>query len=216
MGDPLDDLLATLSARDLRRPRALLDHLREAYTVGVPPLSMKSTTDRLGEAGHYAFHLGTPDPELRRIAGWLFTTLPDPPYLAEIAERLWKRHGREDLSLAGLLLANLDLRVFEPEGVWAHWKRWWQPAESVEVLSQVSEELVRAGRDPPTPEVTSQWLQEGAVAATVALVIEHGRWMRGGRAEVPSAVKEAVGAMPDEWLTEITGRIRDRLVREDG
>ena len=61
MADPLDDHLQAVPARDLARPKALLEHLREAYTIGVPPLSMKSTTDRLGAAGHFAFHLGTPD-----------------------------------------------------------------------------------------------------------------------------------------------------------
>ena len=34
-------------------------------------------TDRLASSGHYTFHIGTPDPEMRRIASWMLTNEDD-------------------------------------------------------------------------------------------------------------------------------------------
>ena len=47
---------------------------------------------------------------MRTIASWLLTQYePRPRKLAKLIPALWKRHGREDLKLVGLLLANLSV-----------------------------------------------------------------------------------------------------------
>ena len=107
MEDPLDDHLSTVSPRTMQKPRLLLNHIREAYPIGIPPLSVKSTTDRIGLDAGYSFHLGTPEPELRRIASWILTNINDVEIIEAIIGRLWKRFGREDLVLSSILLANL-------------------------------------------------------------------------------------------------------------
>ena len=105
--DPLDDWLSAQPAKVHRRSKRLLDVIREAYPIGVPALIVKSQTDRLGDAGGYSFHLGTPDDVLRRICSWLLTHGED-RVLLELIQGLWRRNGREDVALAALLLANLQ------------------------------------------------------------------------------------------------------------
>ena len=72
--EALDDFLAQQAPRVHRSDRRLAGVVREAYPIGVPPLIMKSSTDRLGQSAGYSFHLGTPDDLLRRVASWLLTT----------------------------------------------------------------------------------------------------------------------------------------------
>ncbi len=122
-GDPLDDFLAEIPTRAHRSARRLAKTVRAAYPIGVPALIMKSSTDRIGAAAGYSFHLGTPDANLRRIASWLLTGgAANQTTLLKLTKRLWKRHGREDVALAALLLANLNhtqlnlspIHIFEP------------------------------------------------------------------------------------------------------
>lgn len=105
--DPLDDHLSSIKKRALQKPKLLLEHIREAYPIGIPALSLKSTTDRIGLDAGYSFHLGTAEPELRRIASWIFTNISQSENIEDIIGRLWKRFGREDLVLSSILLANL-------------------------------------------------------------------------------------------------------------
>ena len=72
----LDDYLDSFSSFPSRRGKRL-SMLREAYTFGVPGIIAKSMTDRLAQSGHYTFHIGTPDPEMRRIVSWLLTNEKD-------------------------------------------------------------------------------------------------------------------------------------------
>ena len=65
-------------------------------------------TDRLAQSGHYTFHIGTPDPEMRRIASWMLTHENNRTTIAKFIPKIWKRGGREDLKLVGLLLANMS------------------------------------------------------------------------------------------------------------
>ena len=107
--DPLDEYFDSTSHRVHSSSRKLAKVVRAAYPIGVPALIMKSSTDRFGEAAGYSFHLGTPDENLRRIASWLLTNAGgEQKALVKLIRRLWKRHGREDVALAALLLANLD------------------------------------------------------------------------------------------------------------
>ena len=105
----LDDFLGSIPVRKSRSARALPAILREAYTYNVPALIMKSSTDRLSRDGGYSFFLGTPDDAMRRIASWLITRNSDAPEnLAALIRPLWERHGREDIAMCALLLANID------------------------------------------------------------------------------------------------------------
>ena len=105
----LDDFLSQQNLRVHRSDRRLAGVVREAYPIGVPPLIMKSSTDRLGQSAGYSFHLGTPDDMLRRVASWLLTGAgDDQSVLLRLVKRLLARHGREDVALAALLLTNLD------------------------------------------------------------------------------------------------------------
>ena len=69
----------------------------------------KSLTDRLKEAGKYEFYLGTPPKELRTIASFLITYFNEKPsIILNLLPALWKRHGREDAILYGIILANIN------------------------------------------------------------------------------------------------------------
>ena len=155
----LDDFLEQQPPRVHQSDRRLVGVVREAYPIGVPALIMKSSTDRLGESAGYSFHLGTPDELLRRIASWLLTGAgEDQSVLLRLGSRLWVRHGREDVALAALLLANLDHAALgtDPWTVLAASTRGSEPAEAL-LLS--IEELLRAGRAMPSEEVLIAWCE---------------------------------------------------------
>ena len=118
MEDPLDDYLSSIDKRSLKKPKFILNHIRDAYPIGVPALSIKSTTDRIGLDAGYSFHLGTAEPELRRIASWIFTNISDTEKIEDIIGRLWKRFGREDLVLSSILLANLPKKEIDANWKW--------------------------------------------------------------------------------------------------
>ena len=105
-------------------------------------------TDRLALSGQYTFHIGTPDPEMRRIASWMLTIEPDRKRVARLIPKIWKRHGREDLKLVGLLLANMSDEELEEEG-WTILLQLIQDKIAVEAFLEISEELVRGGRTLP-------------------------------------------------------------------
>ncbi|MEC7042819.1 MAG: hypothetical protein VXW89_05865 [Candidatus Thermoplasmatota archaeon] len=118
MEDPLDDYLSSIDKRSLKKPKLVINHIRDAYPIGIPALSIKSTTDRIGLDAGYSFHLGTPEPELRRIASWIFTHISHPEKIESIIGRLWKRFGREDLVLSSILLANLPDKEVDSNWKW--------------------------------------------------------------------------------------------------
>ena len=118
MEDPLDDYLSSIDKWSLNKPKFLLNCIRDAYPIGVPALSIKSTTDRIGLDAGYSFHLGTAEPELRRIASWIFTNISDTEKIEDIIGRLWKRFGREDLVLSSILLANLPKKEIDANWKW--------------------------------------------------------------------------------------------------
>lgn len=150
--DHLDDLLNQHGPGLLKKTDKCLGILREAYTIGVPILIAKSMTDRLATSSGVAFHLGTPDPEMRRIASWLFTVSKnDYRLLLKLAKAAWKRHGREDMRLAGLILANIN-PDFLSAGVWSILAGMLQKTEPLEALLESIEELARAGHQIPSDD----------------------------------------------------------------
>ena len=152
----LDDYLDGFSSFPTRR-RKRLAMLREAYTYGVPGMMTKSITDRLATAGQYTFHIGTPDPEMRRLASWMLTNEKDRLKIAKFIPKIWKRGGREDLKLVGLLLANMSDEELGENG-WTVFLQLVQERVSVEVFLETAEEFVRGGR--PLPD--DAWIDDAA------------------------------------------------------
>ena len=152
----LDDYLDGFSSFPKRRNKRLA-MLREAYTYGVPGMITKSMTDRLAQSGHYSFHIGTPDPEMRRIASWMLTHENNRTTIAKFIPKIWKRGGREDLKLVGLLLANMSDEELGENG-WTVFLQLIQERVSVEVFLETAEEFLRGGRELPD----DAWIRDAA------------------------------------------------------
>jgi len=152
----LDEYLDSFSSFPSRRGKRL-SMLREAYTFGVPGIITKSMTDRLAQSGHYTFHIGTPDPEMRRIVSWLLTNEKDRLKIAKFIPKIWKRGGREDLKLVGLLLANMSDDDLGENG-WTVFLQLVQQRISVEVFLETAEEFLRGGRELPD----DAWIRDAA------------------------------------------------------
>ena len=152
----LDDYLDGFSSFPKRRNKRLA-MLREAYTYGVPGIITKSMTDRLAQSGHYTFHIGTPDPEMRRIASWMLTHENNRTTIAKFIPKIWKRGGREDLKLVGLLLANMSDEELGENG-WTVFLQLIQERVSVEVFLETAEEFLRGGRELPD----DAWIRDAA------------------------------------------------------
>ncbi|MGB0364789.1 MAG: hypothetical protein ACPGE8_02380 [Candidatus Poseidoniaceae archaeon] len=152
----LDDYLDGFSSFPKRRNKRLA-MLREAYTYGVPGIITKSMTDRLAQSGHYTFHIGTPDPEMRRLASWMLTHENNRTTIAKFIPKIWKRGGREDLKLVGLLLANMSDEELGDNG-WTVFLQLVQERVSVEVFLETAEEFLRGGRELPD----DGWIRDAA------------------------------------------------------
>ena len=208
----LDDFLEQQSPRVHRSDRRLAGLVREAYPIGVPALIMKSSTDRLGESAGYSFHLGTPDELLRRIASWLLTAAgDDQSVLLRLVGRLWARHGREDVALAALLLANLDHAALgtDPWTVLAASTRDSEPAEAL-LLS--IEELLRAGRAMPSEEILIAWCEGRVVDGHMALLVSYAGTVRGHAASEGVLSRLSTVEVPDG--DSLLGRVMQRLQEE--
>jgi len=210
--EALDGFLAEQSHRVHRSDRRLAKVMRESYPIGVPALIMKSSTDRLGASAGYAFHLGTPDELLRRIASWLLTNAgEDQRVLLRLVGRLWTRHGREDVALAALLLANLDHVALgvDPWAVLAGSTRGSEPAEAL-LLS--IEELLRAGREMPNEEVLLAWCDGRTVDGHMALLISYAGTVRGHAVDERVLRRMSSVEIPDG--DSLLGRVMQRLQEE--
>jgi len=205
----LDEFLGEQPRRMHRSHRSLAKMVREAYPIGVPALIMKSSTDRLGDSAGYSFHLGTPDEILRRIASWLITEAgEDQRVLWKLVPLLWKRHGREDVALSALLLANLD---GEGAGVdpWVVLASSINSTEPAEALLLSIEEVFRAGHERPGDELLKSWCEGRLVESHLALIssfvaINSDMEIGEGVISQLAMVKVPVG-------DSLLGRIRDRV-----
>ena len=157
----LDDYLDGFPSFPKRR-RKRLSFLRQAYTYGVPGIITKSMTDRLASSGHYTFHIGTPDPEMRRIASWMLTNEGDLRKIAKCIPKSWKRGGREDMKLVGLLLANMSDEELG-ENAWTILLQLIQDRVSIEVFLETAEEFLRGGRAIPD----DAWIRDAAMQSAV-------------------------------------------------
>jgi len=205
----LDEFLSSQSSGVHRSDRRLAKLVREAYPIGVPAMIMKSSTDRLGAASGYSFHLGTPDDLLRLVASWLFTEAgDDQQVLLHLVKRLWKRHGREDVALAALILANLDhARIgTSPWEVLAASIGRKEPAEAI-LLS--IEEILRAGHPPPSEDTVRAWCEGRRVDSHLALVSTFVSFKRSGK--IDGNLRKIVSGVEIPSGDSLLGRIKERI-----
>ena len=188
-----------------------MDVVREAYPIGVPALIIKSQTDRLAAAGGYGFHLGTPDDVLRRICSWLLTNAYG-NVLERLVEDLWGRHGREDVALAALLLANLQ--SLDDAKVWNILAGVMGDSEPADALLLVIEELFRAKRSPPSAELLENWYEGNDMHSYLALLVQHATWIREGRIKLESTWIEKIQNISCPNRDSLVTRIRDQLLAE--
>ncbi len=102
MGDSLDELFD----KGMPSGKKSLKFLKTAYDCGAQTLVNRSLTDKLLQNSGLKFHIGTDDPTMRRIASWLLTNHKES--IDSLIPLLWKRRGREDIKLIGLLIANIE------------------------------------------------------------------------------------------------------------
>ena len=143
----LDDWLDGQTTKVLKSKRACLRFLRTAYSRCVSDFANKVRTDVTMADGGFRFHVGTPLPDLRQITSWMITHAPKQRTLARLIPALWKRHGREDVSVAGMLLANIEPNVLGQDP-WMAFIHLLQRREPLLVVLEVAEELVRRPRRP--------------------------------------------------------------------
>ena len=205
----LDGFLEEQPGRSHKSHRSLAKIVREAYPIGVPAMIMKSSTDRLGTSAGYSFHLGTPDEILRRVASWLITEAGhDQRTLWKLIPLLWKRHGREDVALSALLLANLD---HERVGVdpWVVLASSINSREPAEALLLSIEESLRAGHEVPSDELMTAWCAGRLVESPLALISAFAD-INAGR-EIGTDVITLLGVVNEQGGRSLLRRIRDRV-----
>ena len=205
----LDEFLESQPKRVHKSHRKLARVVREAYPIGVPALIMKSSTDRLGASAGYSFHLGTPDDILRRIASWLITHAKgNQDVLWRLMRELWSRHGREDVALSALLLANLDHQAAgtDPWDILSSLIKTKEPADAL-LLS--IEEVLRAGHGGPSNVQYRSWCSARKVQTHLALISAFASQNSG--LDIPP---EIVALLLDVDVPDgdsLLGRIRDRF-----
>ena len=207
--DPLDDFLLTITDSSVRDVKRMLKVLRDANTCGVPPLMAKSITDRLKQSGGFEFYLGTPPDELRRIASFVLTKWAGsedkiPPLLCA----LWKRHGREDMTLYGILLANID-PILVGGNPWNHFADRLGRKEPADNLLAVCEEVVRAGYSFPEESVLIEWAVRTRTHHHLAVFILFMRNREGG--ELSGTERILIESCPNG--NDLISRISERLLR---
>jgi len=205
----LDEFLGKQSRRSHKSHRSLSKIVREAYPIGVPAMIMKSSTDRLGNSAGYSFHLGTPDELLRRIASWLITEAgEDQRVLWRLISLLWRRHGREDVALSALLLANLDN---ERVGVdpWVVLASSLNSTEPAEALLLSIEEVFRANHEAPSDELLKSWCDGRLVESHLALISAF--VATNSDREIGSDVINQLAMVKVPDGDSLLGRIRDRV-----
>lgn len=179
----LDEYLGNQHYNVHQSSKKLLKVVREAYPIGIPALIMKSTTDRIGISAGYSFHLGTPDGLLRRLASWLITkNNGDHVILLKLNKRLWKRHGREDIALSALILANLD-HVTLNTNPWIIFSTLLRKKEPMDGLLLTIEELLRSGRELPSEELLEKWCKGRLVDGHLAIITTYAGIIKG---KIPS------------------------------
>ena len=171
MSSNLDDFLSNTNWNKINNNKKLLSILREAYTCGVPAMIAKSLTDRLKDAGKYDFYLGTPPKELRTIASFLITYYNEKPIrILNLLPALWKRHGREDAILYGIILANINPNLLS-ENIWLFFANSLRLQEPADDMLSVCEELTRTKHNFPGKNDLEELCKRGVIYHQLVLFI---------------------------------------------
>ena len=206
----LDDFLSKQNSRIHSSDRKLSNLVRDAYPIGVPALIMKSSTDRMLKSSGYSFILGTPDELLRNLASWLITNAGNTHrVLLKLIDRLWKRHGREDVALAAILLSNLDHKGMGTDP-WEILRKSIPPMESVDSLLLNIEELFRANRNPPREDEILNWTKGRKIEQHLSLITVYSATIHGHK--FSSEMIRSIIAVDIPKGDSILTRIKSRLV----
>lgn len=143
------DDLDSLFDGGLPKGRKVMSFLKSAYDCGSQGLVNRSITDKVIQNSGLSFHMGTDDPTMRRIASWILTHHED--RVEELIKRLWKRCGREDVKLIGLIIANTE------GNAWAKMLRIVDKGIPLDLVLEVAEEIKRSGRKIPSAEFLQEW-----------------------------------------------------------
>jgi len=171
MSSSLDEFLSNVDWTRIKKTKKLLNILREAYTCGVPAMIAKSLTDRLKDAGSYKFYLGTPPNELRLIASFLLTKYnTSPSIIIDLLPALWKRHGREDAVLYGIILANINPELLG-KNIWLFFSDCLRNKEPADDMLSVCEELIRANHSFPSLDELDLLYKKGVIYHQLVLFI---------------------------------------------
>jgi len=143
------DDLDRLFDEGLPKGRKALPFLKEVYDCGGQTLVNRSITDKFLLQSGLSFHIGTDDPSMRRIASWLLTNYAD--RCDELIKRLWKRCGREDVKLIGLLISNIE------GNAWKEMLEIINRGIPIDLVLEIAEEIKRSGRDIPSVDFLQTW-----------------------------------------------------------
>ena len=143
------DDLDSLFDEGLPKGRKAIVFLKSAYDCGAQGLVNRSITDKVLLQSGLAFHIGTDDPTMRRIASWLLTNYDD--RINDLVKRLWKRGGREDVKLMGLLFANTE------GDAWQKMLETINRGLPLDLVLEMAEEIKRSGREIPNVEFLSSY-----------------------------------------------------------
>ncbi len=157
----IDDL-DRLFDEGLPKGRKVLRFIKRTYDCGAQGLVNRSITDKLLLQSGLSFHIGTDDPTMRRIASWILTNYPSRS--DELVARLWKRCGREDVKLIGLLLANIE------GDAWCKMLELVDKALPIDLVLEMAEEIKRSGRPIPSASMLKVWSASKVQKQNVMLV----------------------------------------------
>ena len=143
------DDLDSLFDEGLPKGRKAIVFLKSAYDCGAQGLVNRSITDKVLQQSGLAFHIGTDDPTMRRIASWLLTNYDD--RINDLVKRLWKGGGREDVKLMGLLFANTE------GDAWQKMLETINRGLPLDLVLEMAEEIKRSGREIPNVEFLSSY-----------------------------------------------------------
>ena len=205
----LDDFLSKFSHKVHKSDRKLAKIVREAYPIGVPALILKSGTDRIGKSAGYSFYLGTPDDLLRSLASWLLSFAGDRQFtLLRLIKRLWKRHGREDIALSSLILANLDHKNLDVNP-WEFLSSILNETEPLDAILLVVEELFRAKKDDPSNVILEKWCSGRSIEGHLALICTFN--MLKANHEISDEIISKLSSIPIYTGDSILSRIKDEV-----
>ena len=207
MNVKLDQFLEQSTPKVLKSNRRCLKFLSEAYAAGNPGMITRPRADITADHGGFSAHYGCPDPEMRTIASWLLTYGKDKPRrLAKLIPALWKRHAREDLKLAGLLLANLSQEELG-EDPWMALIHLFGKQEPMEIILEIAEEMNRSGHQVPNNEWLIAMAQQSPLWHQIAMLFIS------VRGENFSELRQLIITAPGGG--ELFERIRNKLLKQD-